>query len=85
MRQKSGPRVRTATRGKRPGYFLTTRCVRHREECWQRSGTLRNASANEIASTEDKPVGEVSPPDIALEIGDADSYSRSAIRSLSLP
>jgi len=32
VRQKSGPRVRTATRGIPPGYGLTTRCVRHREE-----------------------------------------------------
>jgi len=83
MGQKSGPWVRTGTCEKRNGYCLTTRCVRHREEGWQRRGTLRNASANEIASAEDKPVGEVSPPDIAVEIGDRDSDLRWVVRFLS--
>jgi len=76
VRQKSGPRVRAATRANPSGYSLTTRCVRHREEGWARRGTLRNASANKIASAEDKPVGKVSPVDITVEIGDTDSQFR---------
>jgi len=65
--QKSSPRVRVEIRAK-SGCSLTTRGVRHREGIWRGRGTLRNLSANTVASSEDKPVGEVLPLDITLEI-----------------
>jgi len=71
--QKSGPRVRARTRAMPLGYHLTTRCVRHWGEGWQRRGTLRNAFTNSIASAEDKPVGEVLPLDITVGIGNTHS------------
>jgi len=83
MRQKSGPRVRTDTCGMPSRYSLTTRCVRHSEEGWQRRDTLRNAFANKIASAEDKPVGEVSPLDITVGIGDMNSVCCRGVQPLS--
>ena len=70
MGQKSGPRVRIDTRITPSGYGLATRGVRHREGTWQGRGTLQNVSDNAVASSGDKPVGEVLPFDITSEIDD---------------
>ena len=76
MGQKSGPWVRTDTRAHQSGHGLITRGVRHREVIWWGRGTLRNVSNNAVASCEDKPVGEVLPLDITLEIDNMVSSSR---------
>ena len=76
MGQKSGPWVRMETRFMPFGDGLTAGDVRHWEGYLTGKSTFRNISVNLVASSGDRPVGEVLPADITFEIDDRYSLSQ---------